>query len=95
MPETQKLQQGWDREDLEQRNAEHETTYTFQLTEKEVLDLASRHVPNTVLAMARSSLAWLDEDRRKAEAEPPFQRATKKRKTPKPDPPVSASPVKE
>lgn len=78
MPETQPLQQGWD--ELDARTAEHETRYTFEVTEKEILDLASKYVPLTVVAMARAQLGWLDDDRRKAEAEPTFK-VEKKRKT--------------
>lgn len=78
MPETQPLQQGWD--ELDARNAEHETLYTFQVTEKEILDLASKFVPLTVVAMARSQLGWLDDDRRKAESEPPFKVEKKRSK---------------
>jgi hypothetical protein len=81
MPETQKLQKEWDALDLAPQLVEQpETTYTFQVTEKEILDLASKFVPLTVVAMARATLSWLDDDRRKAESEPSVTVEKKRRK---------------
>lgn len=56
------------RERLEQRNAELETGYYVLLTEAQMLDVASGYVPNSVKAMARTMLDWIDEDQRKADA---------------------------
>lgn len=72
MAETHRLQLEWAERDKElaARTEAQGTIYDFQFSEEQVLALASRILPNSVVAMARSGLAWMDEDRRKEESEP-------------------------
>lgn len=55
------------RDELADRREEHGTIYSFAFTEDQTIDLASGYVPNAVKAMARASLEWAEEDRRRAE----------------------------
>lgn len=54
------------RDALDQRNAEHETEFTLQLYEADLLDLASGYVPPSVKAMCLAALDWASEDERRA-----------------------------
>lgn len=80
MAETQRLQLEWAERDKElaARTDAQGTIYDFQLTEAQVLALASRILPNSVVAMARSGLEWMDQDRRKEETDPELPKKRKR-----------------
>ncbi len=61
--------------DLESRATHKEPVSWLQVTEADLLDLASGFVPGTVQAMCRTLLDFADQDRRRAER--PY-RVTKK-----------------
>lgn len=54
------------RDELAQRNTEHETEFYVLVNEDQALDLASGYVPTSVKAMVTTMLDFRDEDRRRA-----------------------------
>jgi hypothetical protein len=66
------------KQELAQRNAEHETEFYVLINEDQAVDLASGYVPTAVKAMVLTMLDWQAEDRRRAAR--PVRPATKRKR---------------